>query len=139
MNHILTTCKTHYHKDGGRYYRFSRLFKRKRPTIDKWQFAGLVGTPPRPVFTVARPVDVKMVLSLAWMHATVSGEPITWLGGVKCYKRGGEIRYYLPKNLHSYFGDSDVTSAVMCAAEGKSGVGIPVIVLNTKGRLPHVE
>ena len=139
MDAIVTTCTTHYHKDGGRYYKFQRLFKRKRPTIDKWQFAGLVGTPPRPVFTIARPVDVKTILSLAWMHTTISGEPITWLGGIKCYKAGKGIKYYLPTYLHQYFGDEDVTSAVMCAAKTKKGVGIPIIILETKGRLPYVE
>jgi len=139
MNPIITTCTIWHHRDGGRYYKFPRLFQKKRPTIDKWQFAGLVGDPPRPVFTVARPVDVKSVLSLAWLNTVISNEPIVWLGGVKCYKVGNGLKYYLPTNLHPFFGGVEIPYAVMCAAETKAGPGIPVIVLRTKGRIPYVE
>jgi hypothetical protein len=137
MNPILTTCSTWLHRDGGRYYRFSRLFGEKRPRIEKIQFAGLGGGGggARPVLTVARPIDVESVLTLSSMDTTLAGAPIVWLGGVKCYKIGTGLKYYVPKHLLPLLG-SQPFNALFCLAKAKSGLGIPVLVLNTKGKVP---
>jgi len=136
MNPILTKSSASNHRDGGRYYNFSKLFGKKRPNIEKIQFVGLAGTPARPIFTVARPTDIESVLALSLMNVTVSGAPILWLGSIKCYKMGTGLKYYVPKHLVPLLGDEEIDSAVLFTAESQVGTGIPIMILNTKGKVP---
>ena len=136
MNPILTTCSVWHHKDGGRYNYFPKIFDKfaKRPNIDKIQFMGVAGTLPHPIFTVARPVDVESVLTLSSMNTTVSGAPVLWIGAIKCYKIGTGLKYYIPTSLHTIIGE-DAKYAIFCMAK-TSKMGIPILVLNTKGMVP---
>jgi hypothetical protein len=138
MNPILTTCSISNHRDGGRYYKLPRLFGKERPEIKKIQFVGLAGNPGCPVLTVARPIDVESVLSLSLMNITVDKIPVMWIGGVKCYKVGTGLKYYIPKHLHNVMG-GDATKGILCMAKTSSKRGVVVLVLNTKGRVSNVE
>jgi len=131
-------CKVWDHVyGGGKYYRMYRVFGRGRSVnVQKIQFAGLVGDPPRPVLTFGRPKDIDTVLAIDLLKTTIAGERVKWLDAVKAYRLGTGMKYYIPGSLIPFIGEPP-KYAYLCMVQTCIGaVGLPSLVLDTEGKYP---
>lgn len=136
MQPVLVRMKTCPHTDRGMWYRFTGVFTKTRPNIQRIQFIGLVGKPARVLLTVSRPADVESVLPLSMIPYALEGQPIMWLGHARAWGVGTGLKYYVQKGLLSHLGDDESDRALLCMAEADSSADMLVLVLDKKGEVP---